>query len=215
MNFEIPVETFIRLAGVVKRRPDSTESDEHWQALQCVRLENAGGLRFALASNRKVAAIYMLGATQEPDGFVHVTIDKQLLKQCETEKAFNSSLFVTFIPELAIVSLKTTLGYNYPGNGGVFVKNQPLDKWRNWANTETVAASSGAMSWNVEDMIALNSASPSGHIAFPEFIDAEKPVALRDLKVAEWVGLFMANRITDAGKTYTVEPAELPEWWNR
>ncbi|QWY83127.1 hypothetical protein [Rhizobium phage RHph_X2_24] len=212
MNFEISCETFVRLAGVTRRMLDNVADDER-AGLKCVRLEYKSGNAYAIATNRKVAAIYHLGTTANPDGVAHVICDDALIKQCETEKPFNSSLFVTALPELQIVSAKTTLGYNYPGNAGVFKYHPQLDRWNTWANPEPVKQSVGAMSWVTEDLLALNAASPSGNLAFPEFIDANKPVTLRDIKFPNFVALFMPNRTDDAGNVYTVEPAELPEWW--
>lgn len=212
MNFEISCETYIRLCGVTNHLPDNVNEDER-TLLPCVRLERKDGETYALASNRKIAAIYYLGKTAGIDGAVHLIKDAALIKQCETEKAFNSSLFVTVIPELQMASAKTTLGYNYAGNAAFFPTKTPLDKWREWAFREPITATKGAMSWTMADMLALNSASPSGIINFPEFIDAMKPVVLRDHKFPDWVGLFMGRRIDDAGKAYTVDAATLPEWF--
>jgi hypothetical protein len=213
MNFEIPVETYIRLSGVTNYIRESI-SDEERALIRCVRLEHKKGKTYAIASNRKVAAIYFLGATTEPDGATHLNIDEKLLTQCATEKPFGSKLFVIAMPELNIVSLKTTLGYQ-SATAGFFSAETPLAKWETWVADEQPTKSSGAMHWYMENFLALNAASPSGNIAFPEFIDAEKPVILRDTKHQDWVGLFMANCVDDKGKTYTVEPATLPAWWNK
>lgn len=211
MNFEIPVEMFVRLAGVTMRMPVGL-SEEETAPLKCVRLDRINGHVYAIGTNRKVAAIYYLGKDDGINGAVHVVVDPALIKQCEAEKPFNSVLSVTVIPALQMASLKTTFGYNYPGNGAFFPAKTPLDKWRTWAPDE-IKASNGAMAWELEDMEALNRASPSGQIAFPALIDASMPVVLRDLKFDNWVGLFMPNRVDDAGRSYMVEAATLPEWW--
>jgi hypothetical protein len=213
MNFEIPVETYIRLAGVTDYIRDSI-TDEERKLIRCVRLEHKGGKTFAIASNRKVAAIYFLGTTTEPDGATHLHIDKKLLTQCKTEKTFNSKLFVIAMPELNIVTLKTTMGYQL-ATAGFFAAETPLAKWETWVSDEQSKVSIGAMGWHMDDMCALNSASPSGYINFPEFIDAEKPVVLRDPEFPDFMALFMANRITDQGAVYTCEPATLPTWWRK
>lgn len=213
MNFNISCEIFARLAGVSNRMPDNVTSEER-AVLRCVRLERKAGHDYAIASNRKIAAIYHLGTSQEPDNLVHVIVDAELVKQCNNEKPFNSSLAITVLPELQIASAKTTLGFNYPGNVAIFPAKTPLDGWRSWVPDKPVTSSVGAMAWNIDDMVALNSASPTGQIAFPQFIDANKPVVVRDISSPDWVGLFMPNRIDDAGKAYTVEPAVLPGWWS-
>lgn len=210
MNFEISVETFVRLAGVTKRIPDKVDENEAI-LLKCVRLERKDGELFALASNRRIAAIYYLGKSDGLDGAAHVVTDPAFVNQCETEKPFNSIIAVTVIPELQMASLKTTLGYNYPGNGAIFPVKTPLSDWRTWL-PPIITETKGAMAWNLDDMQSLNSASPSGEIAFPEFIDVGKPVVLRDIKTDNWVGLFMANRSDENGRMYAIEPAKLPTW---
>jgi hypothetical protein len=213
MNFEIPVETYIRLSGVTNYIRESI-SDEERALIRCVRLEHKDGKTLAIASNRKVAAIYHIGATTEPDGATHLNIDDKLLAQCHTEKPFNSKLFIVALPELGIVSLKTTLGYQ-SATAGFFAPETPLAKWKTWVADEQPTKSNGAMGWHMEDMLALNSASPSGYLNFPEWIDATKPVVLRDPEFPEFVAMFMGNRINDKGAAYTVEPATLPAWWNK
>ncbi|AHJ10738.1 hypothetical protein P106B_55 [Rhizobium phage vB_RglS_P106B] len=212
MNFEIPVETYIRLCGVSNYIRDDIPEDER-QLLRCVRLEHKKGHSYALASNRKIAAIYYLGTTTEIDGSAHLSVDNNLLKQCETEKAFNSKLHIIALPELGVISLKTTMGFQVP-QAGFFSLTTPLQSWQTWAPDEPVKASKGAMAWHMTDMQALNAASPSGRIAFPDLIDANKPVVLRDQHFPDWCGLFMGNLVNDKGQAYTVEAAELPKWWN-
>lgn len=212
MNFEIEVATYIRLAGVTDFiRPEISENEK--QHLRCVRLERNKGHTFALASNKKIGAVYYLGKTEGADGAIHMTVDAALLKQCATEKPFNSKIHIVGVPEIGVCSGKTTLGYSHPGNIGTFPQNSPLDTWREWARHDPIAASSGAMHWYLPDVQALNSASPSGHVLFPEFIDANKPVLLRDENDPNWCGFFMVNVLNEQGQPYQVEPAELPKWW--
>lgn len=210
MNFEIPVETYIRLCGITNYIREEIATEERG-LLRCVRLEYKNGHSYAIASNRKIGAIYYFGATNEPDAAAHLNVDENLLKQCAMEKTFNSKLHVIALPELNIVTLKTTMGYQ-SANAGFFSLNTPLQNWQTWVPDLPVTATKGAMHWNLEDMVALNASSPSGRIAFPEFIDANKPVVLRDTKYPDWVGLFMANLINDKEQVYTTEPAELPKW---
>lgn len=212
MNFEIPVETYIRLARATDFIRDEHISDEERALLRCVRLENANGHSYAIASNRKIGAIYYLGKCNE-NGVVHLNIDATLLQQCEKEKMFNSKLHIVAVPELNMIGLKTTLGFSMASNVGFFTEATPLQRWREWIPTEPVTASKKAMHWVMHDIEALNASSPSGRINFPEFIDANMPVILRDDKFENWMGIFMPNCVDSKGKVYTVEPAKLPTWW--
>lgn len=213
MNFQIPCETFLRLANVPQYFA-AKWAQEEVTALRCVRIEAKNGSLYAIASNGKIAAIVSLGATDQPDGAIHLTLEPSVMTQCEMEKAFNSNIHVVGVRELAIVSAKTTMGFNCPASFGYFMNAAThLENWRNWPSSEEIKRTKGAMSWTLQDMISLNASSPSGRINFPEFIDANKPVVLRDNEFDNWVGIFMPNRVDDNGKVYTVEPSALPEWW--
>lgn len=211
MNFEIPAETYIRLTHVPQHIREDIAEEER-QLMRCVRLEHKDGHTYAVASNRRIAAIYYLGTTQEPDGSVHLHLDPALIAQCEIEKAFNSKLHIIALPELGIASLKTTMGFQV-ANAGFFSLVTPLQNWRTWSPTAIATATKGAMAWTMWDMEALNRSSPSGRIVFPEFIDANKPVMLRDMQFSNWAGLFMPNLANDKKEAYTAEPATIPEWW--
>lgn len=213
MNFTISAEIYVRLANVIKLMPENVTEIER-TILKCVRLENKNGHSFAVATNRRIAAIYYLGTTQNPDGVVHLIFDKELIKAAEKEKVYNSIIDVLSIPELKMGTAKTLFGYSFPGNAAIYPDKTPLDKWREWVPDEQPTATIGAMSWTAEYLVMLNAASPSGVVCFPEFIDANKPVVLRDFENANWVGLFMPNRADENGKPYTVDPATLPSWWN-
>lgn len=212
MNFAIPVETYIRLAGVTDHFNQEIGAHEQ-QHLRCVRMERNKSHTFAIASNKKIGAVYYFGKTEGVDGAMHLVIDEKLRKQCETEKPFNSSINIIGIPAIGIATGKTTFGYEHPGNIATFPAETPLADWRVWARHEQIAASSGAMHWYLPDMQALNAASPSGHVIFPEFIDTNKPVLLRDEMDANWCGFFMSNILNEKFEVIQAEPAELPKWW--
>lgn len=214
MNFQIPCEIFVRLANVPKYFA-AKWTEEQRKDLSCVRIEAKNGNLYAVAANGKIGAVVNLGATNEKDDAIHLTLDPAVLAQCEIEKAFNSHIHVVGVKELAIVTAKTTLGFNCPIGFGYFMTAAThLENWRNWPSSAPITKTKGAMSWTMRDIMALNASSPSGIINFPEFIDANKPVVLRDNEFDNWVGVFMPNRIDDTtGKVYVVEPAALPEWW--
>lgn len=213
MNFEIPCETYIRLCGLTKQF-SVRRTEEERASLRCVRLEIKNGARYAIAANGQIGAVYYLGQIDAADEFAHLNADETLIAQCEIEKQYNASLIVTAIQMLNVVTVASTFGYNYPGNVGSFPAATHLENWRTWAPSEPVTKSKGAMGWSLDQIEALNAASPSGRIAFPAFIDHNKPVILRDRKFDNWIGFFMPNAIDDiTGEVKAVEPAVLPEWW--
>lgn len=211
MNFELSAEIYVRLANVTRRMPENVP-DEETPLLRTVRLERTNGHEYALSSNRKIMAIYYMGKTNQPDGVAHVIVNNAIIEQCEKEKAYGSKLNITAIPEIQTASLKTTLGYIYPGNAAIFPVKSPLDRWKLLLKDD-VKEPRGAMSWHLDDMIVLNASSPSGIVRFPDIIDATMPVVLRDLKDDNWMALFMSSRVDDDGNSYTVEPAKLPAWF--
>ena len=217
MNFEISAEIFMRLAKLASIIPQRVMEipSEDAESIKCVRLEYRGGNYYAIATNRRVAAVYYLGTTTEADAVTHITIDPALIAQCAQEKQFNSTLQIVSIPELQIVSLKTLFGWNYPGNAGVFPPPQGrLNEWMIWVPKTEAKASVGAMCWSAENVKTLVEASPSGRVSFPEFIDAMQPVMMRDIIDPNWLGVFMSNVVDEeTEQAKTIEPAQLPAWW--
>ncbi len=209
MKFTINCATFVRLASITAFFEPTTDEEIKAQ-LMCVRLENIKSNMFAVATNQKVAAVEYIGRTDQPDGVAHVVIDSKLVEQCRNEIPYDSFLEVITIPEIALASAKTMLGFAYQGNACIFPDNSIMNKWRGWATREIIKKNKGAMYLNVDHISALVAASPSGKIVFPEFIDVDKPVVLRDVKNPAWVGLFV-------GKPNPLDPpaapAMLPEWW--
>jgi len=218
MNFEISAETFVRLACVprlIPKRVLDAIPDEDLKAIKCVRLEYRNGHYYAISTNKKTATIYYLGTTTNANAVVHVVVDDKLVKQCETEKPFNSVLSIISIPELQMTSIKTTLGYAFPGNAAIYPKRTPMDDWPNWVPKQPATASVGAMQWALDTLIALNKSSPSGKMIFPEFINAMEPVMIRDSEDANWLGVFMVNVIDERDMVKMVDGATLPDWWQK
>jgi hypothetical protein len=211
MEFAISCDIFARLANVV-RNFDANETREY---LKSVYIEHHLGNAFAVATNSKIAAIEFLGPVAFEQGSVNIVADPILIQQCRTEAAFGSVLSVSFNEVLQFGTAKTTLGYSYPGNAVIIPRHPDFKKWRNWTPDKPVTQSKGAMFWNTETIAALGASSPSGRLLFPEFIDADKPVVVRDITDDNWFGLFMGReRKTDDGETITyTEGAKLPEWF--
>ena len=116
---------------------------------------------------------------------------------------------ITAIPEIAISTLQSNSGFNMADCCYWWGETDtPLAEWNEWG-TEAAVTSQGAMYWDLNHIEALIKASPSSKVRFPEFIDVNKPVVLRDYYNQNWVGVFMA-RVSPTAPTI---PAELPEWW--
>lgn len=209
MEFAISCEIFVRLTNVV-RNFDENETRHY---LKSVYIEHKDGNAVAIATNGKIAAIEFLGKVDFGNGSVNIIADPVLIQQCRTEAAFNSVLAVSFNEVLKFGAAKTTLGYTYPGNVAVLADGSPFPQWRTWAPDKPVTKSKGAMFWNAEGIAALASSSPSGRVLFPEFIDATKPVVIRDITDENWFGLFMPNRNVDGEVITYSEGAKLPEWF--
>ena len=207
MDFAISCDIFVRLANLVKDfNPEPADT-----ILKSVYIEHKDGNAFAVATNRKIAAIEFLGKVEWGSGSVNITVDPALVAQCKTEAAFNSVLTVTFNDVLRFGAAKTTLGYAYPGNAVIAAENSPFHRWRDWTPDKPVTKSKGAMFWNAEEIAKLGASSPSGRILFPEFIDATKPVVVRDITDENWFRLFMPNRLAGGEIITYTEGAQLPE----
>lgn len=212
MNFILPTAIYTRLSGIPSRFIAAMSAEER-EMLTCIRLERHNKYTYAIATNRRVAAVYFLGVENAPDAVLHMALDADLLTQCEKEAPFNSTMEIVNIPAIGMANAKTSLGYVCPNNLAKPSENSPIAAWRTWTPSKPIDMTVDAMSWQLDDMIALNKSSPSGVVRFPEFIDANKSVVMNDLKDPNWVGMFMANRRNDEGKPYAVEPAIVPEWW--
>ncbi|RUW55632.1 hypothetical protein EOA32_01025 [Mesorhizobium sp. M1A.F.Ca.ET.072.01.1.1] len=209
MEFAISCEIFARLANVVKDIP-ATETRPH---LKSVYIEHKDGEAFAVASNSRFAAIEYLGKVDFGNGSVHIAADPVLIQQCRTEAPFNSVLSVSFNEVLQFGAAKTTLGYCYPGNVAVVANGSPFVQWRTWTPDKPVTKTKGAMFWNTENIANIGASSPSGRLLFPEFIDATKPVVVRDIMDENWFGLFMPNRTVEGEIITYSDGAKLPEWF--
>lgn len=209
MDVSISCEIFARLTNVIA----NFDANETRQYLKSVYVEHHLGNAFAVATNGKIAAIEFLGKREFEQASVNIVADPVLIQQCRTEAAFNSVLSVNFNEVLQFGSAKTTLGYCYPGNAVIAPRNPEFSQWRNWAPDKPVKASKGAMFWNTEQIAALGASSPSGRLLFPEFIDATKPIVVRDIIDENWFGLFMPNRMVENETITYMEGAKLPEWF--
>lgn len=203
MKFNIKCETLLRLSSVTSyfepnMRPDVKEK------INTIRLQNISGKCTAVVTNEIIAVVEFLNFTDQPDGYVDLILSNELIQQCETENSFGSKIHINSTPDLAITTLSTDLGWQFKGNASHWFDESPLDKWKNWF-PEPSGETTGVMQWDAYQVETLAKSSPSGQVVFPEFIDLEKPVILRDIKSSNWVGSFMP--------TGDSKPAKLPDWW--
>jgi len=206
MNCEISCELYARMTAI----PMLVAPDDDRKYFKSVYIERENNELFAVVTNGKLVAIERIGASEGPDDRTAIAVDPVLIAQSRKEISFGSSLVIVANPALNYTTIKTTFGYQYPANAMVQLpaKNY-FNTWREWAPDEIPTASAGAMYWNAASIAALATASPTGCICFPEFIDTNKPVVLRDIQSADWFGMFMP---IPGNEGETAEPATVPEW---
>jgi hypothetical protein len=102
--------------------------------------------------------------------------------------------------------IQTMLGTTVSDCEYVF-DSTPLTRWRDWI-TPLATKSQYQMYWNLFHVEALLKSSPSGKVIFPEFIDATKPLIIKDVSTDNWVGLFLP---TDNEKEH--DKIKIPKWW--
>ncbi len=207
MEISVSCDTFVRLAKIAL----SNVSDGKRDYLKSIFLEiTEKGDVLAIATNVKIAAIENIGRLTISPGKMNVCVDETLVQQCETEIAFNSSVTFMNNPVLKFTSAKTSLGYNYVGNAGVYVdgKNE-FETWRNWFPDELPTEVNGGIFSNLENLALLASSAPTGSVIFQEIIDNKKPAIMQDVHDDNWLGLFMPR--PDA-QTRSPEPFAIPAW---
>lgn len=206
MNVEIPCELYVRFAEI----PLSIDPQDLRKHLKSIYIERKNNMLFAVVTNISIAAIEYLGRNSGPDEHMAVAIDPFLIVQCEKEVSFNGRLEIVAVPApLNFTSVKTTFGFGSTINMHIpLPDDHEFAMWRNWIPEAMPEATDGAMCWNVKQIYALASASKTGTIKFPEFIDTSKPVLIRDGEADNWIGLFMPNLKGEG----TVQPASIPDW---
>jgi hypothetical protein len=207
MEVKLNCGTFVRLAAIALTPRAKTEK------LDVIYIERKAGLTVAIAANRNVAAIERIEAGgNDAEGAFCLSIDPALLNQCKTEIAFASNLEIVANVMLGFISVKTTMGFIAPGNGGHF-KPSHFASWREWLPPKDVQASKGGIFCAASSAVdLLLNSSPSGQIVFPEIIDTKKPLIVRDFLDENWLGLFMPIAKNDQGDQIECPGAIVPAW---
>lgn len=205
MNVEIPCETFLRLAEI----PAYLAITDKRKYLNSLFVERKNETTILVATNGRIAAIENIGKQPGPDGKFAVAITAELKAQCDIESKFNGKVSIVYNEMLQFATIKTSIGYVHPGNGYVpLPQGNHFEEWRTLFPDEFPQASSGHMFMSATDISILATASPTGGLVFPEHLDVNSPVVVRDVSAPDWFGLFMPVGVEDEPQTY----APLPGW---
>ena len=196
MEHTIPCETFARLCNVLKYMP----TDDPW--CNSVRLERG----LAIVTNRQYLAIEKID--NQVDEPLHVIADPALIAQCQVEAMYHGKLHIVANSMLKYASLKSTMGYQFPGNAALYLDTKcDPERWRDIVPRELPKKSKGSMSLECGALANLVESSPSGRIIFPEQIDWSVPVLVRDAVDPNWCAVFY---VRESGQIH--EPATIPGW---
>ena len=167
-----------------------------------LKIEINSGRCYLIGSNDYVACVEYLGESDQSNDSCYITLTPEAVnKEADVAGSFT---FET-LPELAMGSTFTTSGNIY-NDVIIWPDSCVLDKWREWFVMSDTAE--GFMYCNLFQIESLWHCSPSGEITFPEVINANEPVIVRDVNNANWLGVF----IPAIDDKKLIKPATLPEW---
>lgn len=209
MRFSIKCDVFNRLIKITKTLKPTTPR-ELVDLLSCLRLEYRKGHYYAIVCNQEIASIQYLGTTDQPDYAIHVINHESLIQQSLNETLTDSSIFIDVIPEFALATLSTSSGWVLSENACIFPDRSPMNDWINWFPGDNNYKNNGIMYWDADQISSLASSSSSGKLYFPEFIDVDKPVVIRDQLDENWCGLFIPKPEPTALQIR--KGAEIPKW---
>lgn len=196
MEHVISCETFVRLTNALKHMP----KDDPW--CKSVRLEG----NLAIVTNRHYLVIERL-ETEAPS-VLHIPTDPTLIEQCQSEAVYHSKMHIVANDMLKFASLKTSLGYQYAGNAGLYLDSpNVMDRWREIIPDSLPKKSKGSMCLDLPALTNIVESSPSGQIVFPEHIDWSQPVVIRDLVDSNWCAFFYVRESDNPH-----DPATIPGW---
>lgn len=204
MQFTVSCEAFSRMAEIGRYPVEDLES-----TFKSLYFERRNNQLFMVACNRLILAVEHLGFNEGPDEFACVDVtNDHLIKQCDDATPYNGMLEIISDNMLRWTSIKTNMGWSSPNSYIHLEKNDKLHTWRSLFPDEMPKKTSGAMRWHTGVIATMATASPSGVLNFPEFIDTKIPVVVNDANTDKWVALFLALPGDD---TNTV-PAVIPDW---
>lgn len=205
MIVDISCEMYARMIEIALAQ----HANEQRTYLKSMFIERKNNQLFAVVTNVGIAAIEFLGPNIGPDEYFGLVADENLMKQCEQETPFNSYIHIDANLVLNFGTAKTTFGYVFNGNAVVAIpETNNFVEWRNWLPDEMPKKSFGAMYWSSGNIWLLATASKSGALRFPAFIDVTVPVLVCDVESDAWIGLFIPTQ-RDQKK---IVPATIPDW---
>src|SRR6478609_72697 len=114
MQITLPCETYARLVNIpLSNPPDHFESYPYVKSLYFERKE---GYLFVVCTNIKVGVVEFIGTNVGPDESGAIIADKTLKMICENEIQFAGSLDIMLMQPLALATIKSTGGFQFPGN---------------------------------------------------------------------------------------------------
>lgn len=172
---------------------------------QHLKLEINNGHIYLIGCNSFVACVQHLGTTEQSPDSCYINITPELVNVVDATANGDGTMEFETLPELAMGSVLA--GVNNVGSDIIIWPDEsPLDKWREWFITSD--ESDGFMYCNLLEVLTLWDSAPTGELVFPEMLNANEPVIVRDINDDNWIGVFIP---ANSGKEL-LKPATLPEW---
>lgn len=194
----ISCEKISRLSNIFRFPPDD---EKPWHRV--MRLEGD----YIIVTNRAYLCVERHNASPVPSP-VHITLDEQFVEQCQKESLYSSKAHFVINTTLGLVSARTTMGYQYPGNLLYTVPGENfLDRWREVIPKERAKEANNGLQLSLAGIDMLASTSPSKHLIFEKYMDVRQPSIVRDANDPDWFAVFWGR---DKSRQHVA--ADLP-WW--
>lgn len=167
-----------------------------------IEIKNSKG--YLIGTDCTVGCVEYLGELDHADDSCYLKLNVDKIRD---EAEFGGTFTFETLPELAMGTVNATSGQNC-NDFIVWPDESPVDKWREWFKMSD--ESKGFIYCELPQLITLWEASPSGDVVFPEVINADDPVIVRDVNSDNWIGVFIPVIDSKA----ILKPAILPEWIN-
>lgn len=206
MQFTISAEILLKLSSVRDyiplKVPESIKS-----SLETIYVEHKSGKTFAVATNSQIASIYCLGETEEEDGHCFITVTDALKTQAMHEEPMGSFFEFVIVPEIAMGTVKSMMGWTSTENYAVFFDESPLMRWRDWIPVKEETIPSGRFFIDTDMISILMNSSPSGMVTTLVPVDTKENIVFVDLHRCDWAGVFVGTQQDNKH-----EEVEKPEW---
>jgi hypothetical protein len=200
MEIIIPCDVIARLSVMLAHESDGTE-----ECFTYFRIEK----NLIIATNKKFMAIEKIWGTAL-DGHVYLRPLPALIEACRNEALYKSQLQINVVPQVRLSSARTTLGAIFADciNWDI-APDAKFNDWRVIVDRANAPKSAKAPVYlNLSLLEMLVQSSPSRAIVFPEIINIDHPMLVRDVSDDGWLGLFQPYTMYEKYKA-----AVLPHWW--